>query len=198
MNRFEYTAWFDMEKDGPPARPGIYEGALARVSGGSWSMNPGFYRWDGIRWVGYGDKPDAIRLSNDQAKHWRGIIPDKDYPFDQVAKPESHYSGLLERAGAADKLSVQRLTVKGTEMVLAFTRERGGREPEKYEAALTKKGNEFTGSSKIRIGNYTSDKTAQVRVPSFVESGGRITLTLLLRGVTSDWHSFDGVLSSGQ
>jgi hypothetical protein len=198
MDQFEYTPWFQMDKDGPPVRPGVYEGRWGGTPNGSQAIYPGFYLWNGIRWVGRGDKPDSVRASGDQARYWRGIIPGKDYPFDQVAKPRPHYSGVLERTGAGDKLSVQRLTVKGNEMVLAFTRERRGREPEWYEVVLNKTAGEFTGRSKIRIGTFTSDKTAQVRVPSFVESGGRIALSLLLQGVTSDWHSFEGVLSSAR
>ncbi len=102
----------------------------------------------------------------------------------------------MERAGAPDKLIIHRLTVKGDEMAVAFTRERGAREHEKYEAVLYKTGDEFAGSSKIRIGNFTGDQTARMRVPSFVESGGRMTLSFLLQGVTLDWHSFHGVLSN--
>lgn len=198
MDQFEYTPWFQMDKDGPPVRPGVYEGRWGGNLNGSHAIYPGFYLWNGLRWAGRGDRPDSVRASDDQARYWRGIIPGKDYPVDQVAKPQAHYSGVLERTGAADKLTMRRLTVKGNEMVVAFTRERGGREPEQYEAVLNRTGSEFTGASKIRIGTYTNPKAAQVRVPSFVESGCRITLSLLLQGVTSDWHSFDGVLSSTQ
>lgn len=198
MGELKYTPWFHVRSDGLPVRPGVYEGTLLGKPSEGVVAFQGFYLWDGLRWGGFGDKPEAIRPGAHKVTYWRGVIPGNDYPVDQVAKPQAHYSGVLERAGAADKLTMRRLTVKGNEMVVAFTRERGGREPEQYEAVLNRNGSEFTGASKIRIGTYTNPKAAQVRVPSFVESGGRITLSLLLQGVTSDWHSFDGVLSSAQ
>lgn len=198
MEELKYTPWFHVRDGGVPVRPGVYEGMLAGNPGGGFSAFQGFYHWDGIDWVGFGKKPDAIRPGSHRVTYWRGVIPGKDYPFDQVAKPQRHYSGVLERAGALDKLIIHRLTVKGDEMVLAFTRERGGREPEKYEAALHKTGGEFAGSSRIRIRSFTSDQTARIRVPSLVETGERMTLSFLLQGLTPDWHSFHGVLSSAQ
>lgn len=196
MERLECTPWFHVREDGLPVRPGVYEGTLLGKPEGGFVALQGFYLWDGIHWVGVGNSPDTFRRGDKKVTYWRGVIPGKDYPFDQVAKPPLQYSGVLERRGSVDKVSVHRLTFKDGEMALTFTRERGSREPEKYETILHKTGDGFSGSSEIRIGNFTNHKIAHIRVPSFVESGGKITLSLLLQGVTSDWHSFDGVLSS--
>lgn len=198
MGELKCTPWFHVQEDGLPVRPGVYEGTAVGKPGGSYVINMGFYLWDGIRWVGFGEKPDAIRRGTHRVSYWRGVIPGADYPFEQVVKPQMHYSGVLERAGALDRLNFHRLTVKGDEMVVAFTRERGGREPEKYDLVLHRTGNEFTGSSKIRIGDFTTDQTAQMRVPSFVESDGRLTMSWLLQGSTPDWHSFHGTLANAR
>ena len=199
MDSLERTPWFNAQQVGPPVRPGVYEGTFVGKPGDGFVAFHGFYLWDGMHWVGFGDRPDAIRRSSHRrVTYWRGVIPGKEYPFAQVAKPQWHYSGVLDRTRAPDKLIVHRLTIKGNEMVVAITRERGGRAPEKYETVLYNAGDGFVGSSKIRIGNFTADQPAQIRVPSFVEASGQITLSLMLQGVTQDWHSFHGVLSSDQ
>lgn len=196
MGNLKYTPWFHVDKDGLPVRPGVYEGTSAGIPGKGFVAFHGYYLWDGMRWAGFGDSPDKIRNGAHTVKVWRGVIPGKDYPFDPVSAPQSHYSGVLERAGASDRLIVHRLTVKGGEMIVSFSRERGGREPEKYEAALHQGDNDFEGASKIKIGNFVEDSTAKIRIPSFFESEGRIILSLLLRGATRDWFAFDGVLKS--
>jgi len=195
VEKLECTPWFDVRKGELPVRPGIYEITNFPVRGG-FRIAPHRYFWDGICWGDSSRRRDPTRKPDSTVRYWRGVIPGADYPFDQVGITPTIYTGVLERAGTDDKITIQRLVIKSDEMWIAFERTFGHRESENYKTILHKKDSSFTGQSPIQVREFTNEKNAQLRIPALVESEGALTLTLILQGLTSDWYSFDGVLSS--
>lgn len=196
MKELRYTPWFSFSKDGPPIRVGVYEGSNISIPGDGATFQQGYYYWDGERWAGWGTRPDGVERAPFWAEYWRGVIPDEDYPFDQVKTyVPQHFTGVLERIGAAhDKLLVHRLRIRNGEMELQFTRKFGASDAEEYKCLLGKHGGEFSGTARPRIRGFDSEMDVQLRVISLVGEGDSVVVALMLKTPVSEHRQFKGVL----
>lgn len=80
MKKLQLTRWFYSHSDGQPKRAGFYE---AEKQDGPMS-GIGFLHWSGDRWVDQGHpNTDGIHIPV-LVIRWRGVVPDADYPFEQV------------------------------------------------------------------------------------------------------------------
>lgn len=199
----EITPWFDTEVDGPPLRVGVYEGsAIGHPEGGGGIYQHGYYYWDGEKWTGWGRSPDHIRPSSIfHARYWRGVIPGKGYPYDQVKtwRP-SHFTGTLAPVGTAmGQINVHRLEVSGENRLnIQLTWELSARDPESYQCLLIRQGTEFIGKAKARIRSFTATADTHFRAVLAAEDHGNDTddfpLTLSLQSHTKPWYVFQGVV----
>ena len=92
MKKYVLSPWFNVKKDGPPQRSGFYEGIAAVLPGDRKVVGRKFYEWNGRDWTGPGNDVDSISTNAASVLRWRGVIPDRDYPFDKIhsvpEKPE--------------------------------------------------------------------------------------------------------------
>lgn len=200
--KYELTSWFETEVDGPPQRVGVYEGsAIGKPGAEGGTIQHGYYYWNGEKWQGWGQSSDDIRPSFPfQARYWRGVIPGKDYPYDQVKVYQpSHFTGALVPVGAAmGQVNIHRLEVNENQLSLQLTWELASRDSEKYQCTCVKQGTEFIGKAKARILNFTNTVDTQFRVLLSTGEHGNdmdsFPMTLSLKSPTMQWQQFQGAV----
>lgn len=200
--KLKLTSWFDTEVDGPPKRVGIYEGSAIGIPGTEeGTVQHGYYFWNGEKWKGWGQSPDDIRPSFPfQARFWRGVIPDKDYPYDQVKVYQpNHLTGILKLVGtAAGQVNVHRLEISEVHLRIQFTWEPAHRDAEKYQSTLVNQGTEFIGKAKARIQSFTATSDTHIRVVVSADrhdtNADSFPIALSLRSHSMQWQQFHGLV----
>ena len=147
----------------------------------------GYYRWNGSRWDGYGSCLSAIGGLIFAPTYWRGVIPNEEYPFDQVepngleceANKPILLTGTLGRKGAPDKITIRCFELTGSELKLEFVRELGKRDPEEYKCTLIRQGDEYAGVAKAKIQGFVLDKATHIRMRMTTATGGTQVLIML-------------------
>lgn len=194
---YQLTPWFDTEVDGPPRRKGLYEGSAIGIPGNGNTYQHGYYYWDGEKWSGWGSSPEQIMSGLAfRARHWRGVIPGKGYPYDQVKIYQpSHFTGNLEPVGTAvGCVNIHRLEITDKHLSIQLMMESASRESEKYQCTLIEQGGEFTGKAKARIRNFTLDVDTHFRAVLSAKTNDGFSMTLNLKMPTKQWQQFQGVL----
>lgn len=185
MPDYQLGPWFSIEKDGLPVRRGVYEGTGYGIPGESYSIRQhGYYRWDGKHWVGYGGTPEAAATGGfpHQPRYWRGVIPEKGYPYDQV-EPNGYvvYKGELTRESVSDALTVNSFFLTEKELELDAVRKQGMFDPQEYKCVLYRQGHEYVGHAKAKIRGFTAKSPTEIRVIQIAEKKNGIEVILVLK-----------------
>lgn len=83
MSKPVLSPWFETKRDGPPPRLGVYEGKVVTLSSKSNALDGNYFNWNGSEWKLIGNEVSCVPENEVEVLSWRGVIPDKNYPFEK-------------------------------------------------------------------------------------------------------------------
>ena len=198
-NLASLSPWFKVKVDGTPSRAGVYEGTAVGIPEQGYTLQHGYYHWDGVRWGTFSSTPEQAEIKSLSApffspENWRGVLPEADYLFKSDEDYAfHHFSGVLQRGGNQEKLVVASLEFEGSTLRLNAVRQRSIHEPEIFKCTLAREGSEFFGSTKSTVKGHTSTH-ADFRLSSRKVDDDTQIVTLVLNEVHTSAHIFTGTL----